>query len=319
MVDWPSEWRSQSWTWLGGKNGDEGESNSSTLRNVGLIIAGFVALIFAFWRSVVADKQARASELQASTAERSLLNERYQKGAEMLGHAVLSVRLGGIYALELLAREYPRDYHIQIMELLCAFVRNPIVDTATAYSREEGSSRSQSTLRLRDDVQAAMEIIGRRLDHQLTIEKEKGFRIDLNGAQLSHLSLESPNLSEALLRKANLTFAGIVGKESTALLRRVDFQDADLSGAHIWFADLTESNFAGADLSDLSLVGTNLSSVDFAGPRFGGRPADGFTQSQLEFSSADLASPPRLEGVIDAETKLQLVWKATEASNSEEL
>ena len=46
----------------------------------------------------------------------------------MLGSGVLSVRLGGIYALERLAKEHPEEYHIQIMELLCSFVRHPTRD-----------------------------------------------------------------------------------------------------------------------------------------------------------------------------------------------
>ena len=88
----------------------------TTARNVGLMIGGAVALVFAVWRSWVAHKQ-------ADTARQGLLNERYQKGAEMLGNNVLSVRLGGIYALERLAAEHPEQYHVQIMKLLCAFVR----------------------------------------------------------------------------------------------------------------------------------------------------------------------------------------------------
>ena len=43
----------------------------------------------------------------------------------MLGSEVLSVRLGGIYALQRLAEEWPDQYHIQIMRLFCAFVRLP--------------------------------------------------------------------------------------------------------------------------------------------------------------------------------------------------
>ena len=46
----------------------------------------------------------------------------------MLGSEVLSVRLGGIYALQRLAEEEPKQYHVQIMRLFCAFVRNPTKD-----------------------------------------------------------------------------------------------------------------------------------------------------------------------------------------------
>ena len=94
------------------------DSLSTTIRNLGLVIGGVVAIVLAFWRSIV-------SERQADTAQRTLLYERYQKGAEMLGSNVGSVRLGGIYALERLADEHPDQYHVQVMNLFCAFVRDP--------------------------------------------------------------------------------------------------------------------------------------------------------------------------------------------------
>ena len=103
------------WEWLSG-----GESGSTTIRNIALVAAGLIALPLAIWRGVVANRQ-------ANTAQQGLLNERYQKGAEMLGNGVLSVRLGGIYALQRLAEESPGQYHIQIMRLFCAFVRSPTV------------------------------------------------------------------------------------------------------------------------------------------------------------------------------------------------
>ena len=99
----------------------EQDSVSTTVRNLGLVIGGVIAILLAVWRSIVA-------EHQADTSHEGLLNERYQKGAEMLGNEVLSVRLGGIYALERLAADYPGQYHVQIMKLLCAFARNPTED-----------------------------------------------------------------------------------------------------------------------------------------------------------------------------------------------
>ena len=101
------------------------ESGSTTVRNLGLIVAGLIALPLTLWRIRVADGQAKAAHRQVDTSQRSLLNEQYQKGAEMLGSEVLSVRLEGIYALARLAREHPEEYHIQIMRLFCAYVRNP--------------------------------------------------------------------------------------------------------------------------------------------------------------------------------------------------
>ena len=100
------------WDWLHAE-GSTTVSNSETLRNVGLLLGGALAFVFAGWRAWVAERQASAAQAQAATAQaqadiaqqqvetaqQGLLNERYQRGAEMLGSPVLSVRLGGIYAL----------------------------------------------------------------------------------------------------------------------------------------------------------------------------------------------------------------------------
>ncbi len=309
-IDWPSEWRSQSWDWLGDKNGNEGESNSSTLRNVGLIIAGFLALIFAYWRSVVADKQAKASDLQANTAERSLLNERYQQGAEMLGSPVLSVRLGGIYALQRLASEYPQRYHLQIMQLLCAFVRNP-TDEPSMQAHSVLVS-PQPTKRLRDDVQAVMEALGSRSEEGIAIEYEVEYCLDLRGADLSYLMVLDANLSKALFQNANLYWAQFYGEGDQAYLSEANFRSADLTGARIWRVDLRRAIFCGAKLSETSFLDSDLSGSMFSfGYIEGGgaiEPATQLTQEQLDDAVAWPDLPPRLLGLKDSQTGESLTW-----------
>ena len=124
------------WKWL-----SAGESGSTTIRNIGLIAVGVIALPLAIWRGIVAERQ-------AATAQQGLLNERYQKGAEMLGSHTLSVRLGGIYALEHLTVEHPGKYHLRTMELFCAFVRHPVEDKALeALDRRETQGHQNEPLR----------------------------------------------------------------------------------------------------------------------------------------------------------------------------
>ncbi len=96
-----------SWRYWGELHGDQ-ESLSTTVRNVGVVIGGVIAILLAVWRGVLVGRQ-------ADTAQQGLLNERYQKGAEMIGSGVLSVRLSGVYALQRLAEEHPKQYHVQIM------------------------------------------------------------------------------------------------------------------------------------------------------------------------------------------------------------
>ena len=113
------------------------ESASTTLRNLGLMLAAAIGLPLAIWRSIVAERQADATRRQSDTAVQMLLNDRFQKGAEMLGNADFgSVRIGGIHALARLAREYPDSFHLPVMQLFSAFV----VDR----TREEAEERVES-------------------------------------------------------------------------------------------------------------------------------------------------------------------------------
>ena len=50
------------------------------------------------------------------------MTDRYTKAIEQLGSDKLDVRIGGIYALERIARDSPRD-HPTAMEVLAAFIR----------------------------------------------------------------------------------------------------------------------------------------------------------------------------------------------------
>ena len=191
------------WDWL------SIESNGSTIRNIGLVAAAIIALPLAIWRSIVAERQ-------AETAQRGLLNERYQKGADMLGSEKLTVRLGGIYALAWLAREYPGDYHTPIMSLFCVFVR--------------------PEARVREDVRAVMTAVGMRSSSQIETEKKEKYSLDLFGAHLEGFVLSSANLTRVRLGGANLSRANLL--------------NTNLSGAVLDGANLSRAFLHGTDLRD---------------------------------------------------------------------
>lgn len=50
---------------------EDGESNSTTLRNFGLLVAGFYALIFAFWRAKIADAEKNINLRGSKTSQGS--------------------------------------------------------------------------------------------------------------------------------------------------------------------------------------------------------------------------------------------------------
>ena len=312
-------------------------SNGETLRNVGLLIGGLLAFVFAGWRAWVAERQANAAKLQAETAfvqaettRQSLLNERYQRGAEMLGSTVLAVRMGGIYDLHRLAEEYPQQYYIQVMELLCAFVRNPVGRKEDLVIGYEGTDPAN---RLREDIQAVMTAIVSRGEKELELEQMSGYIPNLTGAYLCHLQLEKGNLSHVRLGRADLKSAYLLGAD--LLGAHLDFADlssstlafANLTGSSLLEADLSSSRMAEANLSNATLYGANLSSADlnsatltgasFMGTNLSGAdfshngqgPATGLTQLQLDRSYRATETPPSLARVDDTETGQRLVWR----------
>ena len=286
------------WWWLT----SDKESVSITIRNVGLVMAGTVALPMAIWRGLVANHQASAAQQQAETAQKSLLNARYERGAEMLGNNVPSVRLGGIYALERLASEYPEEYHLEVMKLFCTFVRNPTQDESVVTP-----GRSQFMMsELREDTQAAVTAIGRRSRKGIELEEEVGvtpldlFRADLMGANLAGLNLAGADLREARLARANLMNTDLAG--------------AFLAGAQLvdpyYIRDRNELDVLDRDLEARTLLmfkGANVSGTYFS--IYGMYRATSIIQEQLDNACADPDDPPWLDGVIDATNYIQLVWR----------
>ena len=196
------------------------------------------------WRSglPLASGAALSPIVKSVTAQQGLLNERYQQGAEMLGSNVLAVRLGGIYALQRLAKEHPQQYHIQIMQILCAYARQPTRDECEAAD----DAKPDAGTELRQDVQSVMTAISTCHARQLELERGAEFRLDLRQAQLPHAYLIDANLSGANLSDANLQSASLW----IADLSRTNLSDADLTGAMFWNAQMSGALFWGAKLFD---------------------------------------------------------------------
>ena len=250
------------------------ESLGATLRNAILMIAAAPAALTALWRS-------RVAEHQATTARNTLINDRYQRSAEMLGSEILPARLGGIYALQSLAQEDPNHYHFQIMQLFCSFVRNQKADNEGVEQTQEWAPQTK------EDIQAIVTAIGGRSEAGLEIERDTGFKIDLRGANLAYINLSGANLRGANLSRSNLRNAIffepipltpdlaetippsetnkppvihlLASEPITPTFKGMEERRANLSLANLEQADLSESNLTGVDLSGASLVNAILS------------------------------------------------------------
>ena len=216
----------------------------------------------------------------------------------MLGSRVLSTRLGGVHALARLAKEHPEQYHIQIIELLCAFVRNP--PEFIAPQEDTYYPYSLDSPRASEDVRAAIVAIGKRSQTALDIERQERYTLDLhgsnlNGANLSGANLESADLSKSTLVSANLCGANLVscslhdtsfqysilfGSDMThshltnsdliyALAKLVNLSNTLLSLSNLSYADLESADLSGAQICGVDLSEANLTAADLSGSLFG--------------------------------------------------
>ncbi len=203
----------------------------------------FTALNFSLLRrnSEQADQwQRRTHEL----TEQGQVTDRYTKAIEQLGSDKLDVRIGGIYALERIARDSPRDHPV-VMEVLAAFIREHSHEPWPPPDHPASYPPGRLT---RPDVQAALTVIGRRLAKR-----------DIQPIDLSNTNLVTANLSGADLGGASLTCAD---------LTRADLTKASLAGADLVLTNLTRANLAGADLTDAIFFGVRLDGADLAGADF---------------------------------------------------
>ena len=269
-----------------------------------LLAIATIGLPIAIWRGYELHKQ-------SSTAQSDLLNERYQKGVEMLGSEDLSVRLGGIYALESLALNEPDTYYIQIMSVLSAFVRNWPTKGGLDREQNDGTSDNEES-EPPEDVCAILKVIGRRSSKQLEIEVERKYVVDLLGACLHgwrrdpHGRIVYLNFSRVYFFEADLSdaFLPLTG------FAHANFMYADLSNTWFMLADLSNADFIGADLSDAGLGRTDLAGASFGGAKLFGTDltgAKGLTQRQLNSAEIDPQRPPMLADAVDPITGQPLV------------
>ncbi len=229
---------------------------------------------------------ATASRSQLALSEQGQVTDRYTKAIDQLdAKKALAIRLGGLYALERIAHDSPRD-RATIAEVLCAYARtaprpkplahrakspNPSVADSALVWTPPAAGPSSLTVRA-PDVQAAVSILGRWrrrlgepapvLDLHSADLQGAGFR----NAQLQRAYLPYTHLQDADLDHAQLQHANLDG----AQLQRAYLVDADLQGAYLNDADLRGANLYYAELQRAYLRGVKLQGAMLEGARLRG-------------------------------------------------
>jgi hypothetical protein len=211
------------------------------------------------------------------------ITERFTRAVDQLGSDKRDVRLGGIYALERIARDSQPD-RATISEILCAFVREhapwpPRTDAGqpAAFPPEIPRTSLPSLMIRAADVYAAINALGRlrslegvsRFDLPRVDLRRVMFDGSLRGANLIRATLQFGAFTSADLRDTWLNWADLretlldsVDFRGAALanadLRKALLREADLRGTVLTAADLREAVLTGADLREAILQNAKL-------------------------------------------------------------
>ena len=220
------------------------------LTQLPVMLTALAAVGALYFNTQQTSESLQATRDQLALSEQGQITDRFSKAVAQLGtKESIEVRLGGIYALERIARDSIRD-HPTVMEVLSAFVREHASVPACGTPGVFGPAT---------DVQAALTVLGRR------DQARDRDRLNLEGSCLSNANLVSAHLAEALFTSANLTFANLIGADlSGAYLFRADLTDAKLPRANLTGAVLFGANLPGADLGDANLTGADLTGDNLA-------------------------------------------------------
>lgn len=270
-----------SWYLDSGKFGDK-KDKTQVKKDIVLITAQILAGV-----SVAYGGHLALQRLEVSREDQ--ITNRFTRGIDQLGNERLEVRLGGIYALERIAKDSPKDRKT-VMEVLTAYFRehasrktiqleaNGLENTAEFRDFDEVDILTSDPIPLRTDMQAILTILGRR-----------------KWAPLDRLDLSRVDLLKAYLYKARLGKTDLIQADFTmALLIEADLRDTNCTCARLTMANLSKANLSKANLNLANLDGACLRDADLTGATLCGtylRPysTGHYTPQPTDLRGADLS------------------------------
>jgi Pentapeptide repeats (8 copies) len=216
-------------------------------------LGGLLALVGVFFGAAMTLRQ-----LSVSRDGQTI--DLFVKAIDQLASDVLSVRFGGVYALEHLCDLDPR-YGGHVHALLTGFVRHRAPWPPTRAEADVEAERNRFHGGLADDVGAAFAALQR--GSMITDDAWSALdQVDLRDAELDGFDLPRASFAHSNLEGASLIAAKLAGATlSDTILRNTDLSRADLRGADLTRADLDGTRLLGADLSDAKLHGARLNGV----------------------------------------------------------
>jgi hypothetical protein len=280
-------------------------------------VALLLGLLFT-WRNL------RATQVKLDIDRQGQLTNRFTQATTQLGEDLVDgrpnveARLGGIYALEWIARDSPENFW-PVMEILTAYVRHN-APRAPAGQVDPSAPNAVDQAKPRTDIQAVLTVLGRskrpetkdtRLHRKFDLRYTDLRRAEFWDAHLEDTDFYGTHLEDtrfwgAFLDNAKLEQANLEG----ANLRDASFAGADLRDASFAGADLRGAIFAGADLTGANLSEANLQDADL-------RYAVGLSKDQIE-SALQGAGGAKLPQDLDVRHRIYTNSRSTSTAHNQE-
>jgi uncharacterized protein YjbI with pentapeptide repeats len=228
------------------------------------------------------------SQAEIQLTQQRLITERFSKAVEQIGNTKEEVVIGGIYSLERIAKDSPKDQWT-IMEVLTSYIRknSPIpsnIEQLEPAAREKALEKLPS---VSIPVQAALTVIGRRKVENDQAGDNLAETTDSNKIKI--LDLSRTNLREANLILANLNLANLNRANlNRANLNRANLNGAELYRAELYRANLNGANLKGANLNEANLIGANLNGANLNGANLNGANLNGAILYRANLNGANL-------------------------------
>jgi hypothetical protein len=223
-----------------------------------LIVAGALAT----WRQVQVNRDGQ-------------ITDRFSRAVEHLASENPDVRIGGLYVLERISNDSPKDRRF-VQITIGSFVRNRVPWAGGESTGEVDESLPWLRMRA-PDVQTALAVLARRP------ESPDAPKLRLSRVDLRSLDLEDRQLVGADFRRSNLARARLRGTRLdgcdfyAADLRKTNLRGASLRKASLRHAYLEGADLHGADLTEADLRGADMRAVNLHEARLDGAHVDGTT------------------------------------------
>ena len=310
------------------------------LRDLFIGTAAILGIVMAGWRNFALDRQSKAASEQARNDSDRIAGERFSDAVKLLAQKdaknkpAIDARIGGIYSLQTLAINRIKEYGVQVVKMLIAYIKQNAQLTAQSPLKENAPKEART---LGEDVKTAFNVLRQLLaarekdsaewnkpsdgiklsDQDLSFSGQDFSWLDLSASQVdglyryiwSQVNLQGANLLGARLQSVNLERAKLQDAQlsqtqlNNANLAGAKLQDADLTSAKLQDADLTSAELHGAKLTMAELNNANLKGAELHGAELLAAKLHGAKLAMAELQGAKLHSA-ELHGAELSRTQL---------------